>query len=143
MKLIVASILSLAATAFAELRINNPIQSTTWTNGDTVDITWVDEAGAPLTGTVTVQLMSGDNNNLDLISTIASGVDAATGKVSFAVPNTLPANSNYVVRVTSSVSGPHYSHGFQAGDGEASVETTEDSASDSATDSTDTDSTDT
>ncbi|KAJ2630368.1 hypothetical protein H4R22_002708, partial [Coemansia sp. RSA 1290] len=72
--------------------------------------------GSPLTGTVVVQLMEGsDPNNLGLVATIATNVNAADGKVVYTPPKTLHGSSNYAVRVTSSVDGPHYSHSFQAG----------------------------
>ncbi|KAJ2649517.1 hypothetical protein GGH99_007787, partial [Coemansia sp. RSA 1285] len=72
--------------------------------------------GTTLTGTVTVQLMEGtDSNNLSPVYTIATGYDASKGSVSFVPPTNLYGSSNYAVRVTSSVSGPHYSHFFEAG----------------------------
>lgn len=70
-----------------------------------------------LTGTVTVQLMGGnDPNNLIPVLTIASKIPASAKKVTFRPPKDLPGSSTYAVRVTSTVSGPHYSHMFKAGD---------------------------
>ncbi|ORX73737.1 hypothetical protein DL89DRAFT_253670 [Linderina pennispora] len=69
-----------------------------------------------LTGTVTVQLMSGsDPNNLSLVDTIATGLAASAGKVSYTPATTLPFGTYYAIRITSSVDGPHYSHFFAAG----------------------------
>ncbi|KAJ2908147.1 hypothetical protein GGI21_003175, partial [Coemansia aciculifera] len=69
-----------------------------------------------LSGTVTVQLMEGqDTNNLMPVLTIASNLAASLGQVTFTPPSNLPGSPYYAVRVTASVDGPHYSHQFQAG----------------------------
>ncbi|KAJ1960189.1 hypothetical protein GGI12_003938 [Dipsacomyces acuminosporus] len=116
MKLAIAAIAAFASSAFAALSINNPVAGTKWGNATPVTVTWINDNGSALTGTVTVQLMRGnDPNNLTLVSTIADNVPASTGKVSYTPPSTLPGGENYTVRVTSSVDGPHYSHFFTAG----------------------------
>ncbi|KAJ2851708.1 hypothetical protein IWW36_000853 [Coemansia brasiliensis] len=117
MKLVVTSILAFASSVLATLAINNPVAGTVWpADGSPVTISWVSSDGSPLTGTVVVQLMEGsDPNNLGLVATIATNLDAATGKVVYTPPDTLHGSSNYAIRVTSSVDGPRYSHSFQAG----------------------------
>ncbi|KAJ2382969.1 hypothetical protein GGI23_007251, partial [Coemansia sp. RSA 2559] len=97
--------------------INNPVAGTVWPyNGNSVTISWISSNGAALTGTVSVQLMEGtDSNNLSPVYTVATNYDASKGSVSFVPPSNLDGSSNYAVRVTSSVDGPHYSHFFQAG----------------------------
>ncbi|KAJ2456024.1 hypothetical protein EV183_000367 [Coemansia sp. RSA 2336] len=118
MKLIVTSILAFASSVLATLAINNPVSGTVWpADGSPVTISWVSSDGSPLTGTVVVQLMEGpDPNNLGLVATIATNVNAADGKVTYTPPATLHGSNQYAVRVTSSVDGPRYSHSFQAGD---------------------------
>ncbi|KAJ2503619.1 hypothetical protein GGH96_000179 [Coemansia sp. RSA 1972] len=117
MKLYIASVLAFASSAFATLSINSPVAGTVWTNGSPAIVSWISLDGSPLTGTVVVQLMEGsDQNNLALVATIASNVDAATGRIQYSPPASLPGSDYYAIRVTSSVDGPHYSHSFQAGD---------------------------
>ncbi|KAJ1773117.1 hypothetical protein LPJ74_000856 [Coemansia sp. RSA 1843] len=117
MKLSIAAITVFVAHALAALSINNPVAGTVWPyNGSSVTISWVSDDSTTLTGTVTVQLMEGtDSNNLSPIYTVATSYDASKGSISFVPPTNLVGSSNYAVRVTSSVSGPHYSHFFQAG----------------------------
>ncbi|KAJ2778625.1 hypothetical protein GGI15_004125 [Coemansia interrupta] len=115
MKLVIA-LSALLSSAFAALSINNPVASTVWpADGSPVTITWISDDNTVLTGTVTVQLMEGDDANLTPIMIIASGVAASAGKVTFTPPASLVGSRNYAVRVTSSVDGPHYSHSFAAG----------------------------
>ncbi|KAJ2616278.1 hypothetical protein EV177_001163 [Coemansia sp. RSA 1804] len=117
MKLTIAAISALVASVLGALSINNPIAGTVWPyGGESVTVSWISDDGTALTGTVTVQLMEGtDSNNLSPVYTIATGYDASKGSVSFVPPTNLYGSSNYAVRVTSSVSGPHYSHFFEAG----------------------------
>ncbi|KAJ1857734.1 hypothetical protein LPJ73_002000 [Coemansia sp. RSA 2703] len=115
MKLAIA-LTTLLSSAFAAVYINNPVAGTVWPHdGSPVTISWVSDDNTVLTGTVIVQLMEGDDANLLPIITIASGVAASQGKVTFTPPSSLVGSSNYAVRVTSSVDGPHYSHSFTAG----------------------------
>ncbi|KAJ1722650.1 hypothetical protein LPJ53_002954 [Coemansia erecta] len=141
MKLVIA-LSALLSSAFAALSINNPVADTVWpSNGSPVTISWISDDNTVLTGTVTVQLMEGDDANLTPIMIIASGVAASTGKVTFTPPESLVGSSSYAVRVTSSVDGPHYSHSFTAGDpantGSASAIVTSTSASSSDDSSSD------
>ncbi|KAJ2161125.1 hypothetical protein GGF46_001714 [Coemansia sp. RSA 552] len=114
-RFVVASF-ALAASVLADLTINNPVDGTVWSdNGDPVTISWVSSNATPLSGSVTVQLMEGtDENNLSLVLQIAADVDAAAGKVAFTPPGNLAQSANYVVRVVAN-DGPHYSHYFSAG----------------------------
>ncbi|KAJ1843818.1 hypothetical protein LPJ70_003231 [Coemansia sp. RSA 2708] len=122
MKLHIASILAFASSVLATLSINNPVGNTEWANGVPATISWISTDGSPLTGTVTVQLMEGtDQNNLGLVATIASNIQASVGQVQFTPPSNLAGSKFYAVRVTSSVDGPHYSHSFQAGDASISA----------------------
>ncbi|KAJ1958835.1 hypothetical protein EC988_000054 [Linderina pennispora] len=116
MKLTIAAIAAFATSAFAALSINSPVAGTKWANGAAETITWISDDSTALTGTVTVQLMSGsDPNNLSLVDTIATGLAASAGKVSYTPATTLPFGTYYAIRITSSVDGPHYSHFFAAG----------------------------
>ncbi|KAJ2160548.1 hypothetical protein IW139_004848, partial [Coemansia sp. RSA 353] len=117
MKFYIASVLAFASSAFASLSINSPVAGTVWSNGSPAIVSWISSDGSPLTGTVVVQLMEGsDPNNLALVATIASNVDASAGRVQYLPPASLPGSDYYAVRVTSSVDGPRYSHSFKAGD---------------------------
>ncbi|KAJ2617800.1 hypothetical protein H4S08_000180 [Coemansia sp. RSA 1365] len=118
MKLTVASVLALASSAFAALSINNPVAGTVWSSdGKPVTVSWISDNGSPLTGTVSVELMEGtDQNDLKSVVNIASNIDAAVGDLTFTPPTDLAGSKYYAVRVTSSVDGMHYSHSFQAGD---------------------------
>ncbi|KAJ2741825.1 hypothetical protein GGI20_004920 [Coemansia sp. BCRC 34301] len=112
-----ASLAAFVSSALAALSINNPVAGTVWKyDGTPVTISWISSDNTVLTGTVTVQLMEGqDTNNLMPVLTIASNLAASLGKVTFTPPSNLPGSVYYAVRVTASVDGPHYSHQFQAG----------------------------
>ncbi|PIA14471.1 hypothetical protein COEREDRAFT_82743 [Coemansia reversa NRRL 1564] len=118
MKLTIASVLAFASSAFAALSINNPVAGTVWSSdGKPVTVSWISDDGSPLTGTVSVELMEGtDQNNLKSVVNIASNIDATVGDLTFTPPTDLTGSKYYAVRVTSSVDGMHYSHSFQAGD---------------------------
>ncbi|KAJ2721343.1 hypothetical protein GGI07_004013 [Coemansia sp. Benny D115] len=124
MQFSIFALAALASSAFAAVSINNPVANTVWPHdGSPVTISWISDDGSVLTGTVTVQLMEGaDPNNLLPILTIESNYPASAGKVTFVPPSTLRGSTNYAVRVTSSVDGPHYSHSFQAGNPEITAE---------------------
>ncbi|KAJ1646526.1 hypothetical protein LPJ64_001977 [Coemansia asiatica] len=118
MKLTITALATLLSSVLATVYINNPVADTVWPHdGSPVTITWISSDDSLLTGTVIVQLMDGeDANNLLPILTIASGVSADKKSVTFTPPKDLPGSTNYAVRITSSVDGPHYSHTFTAGD---------------------------
>ncbi|KAJ1898421.1 hypothetical protein LPJ66_002760 [Kickxella alabastrina] len=117
MKVAIAAFAAFTSSVLAALSINNPVADTVWPhNGTPINITWVSDDATVLTGTVLIQLMEGaDPNNLAPVLTIASGVSSVLGKVTFTPPTNLQGSTNYAVRVTSSVDGPHYSHSFKAG----------------------------
>ncbi|KAJ2549368.1 hypothetical protein EV175_004478 [Coemansia sp. RSA 1933] len=117
MKFSIAAISAFVALALGDLSINSPVAGTVWPyNGSSVTVSWVSSDGTALTGTVTIQLMEGsDSNNLSAVYTIATNYDASKGSISFVPPTNLEGSSDYAVRVTSSVDGPHYSHFFEAG----------------------------
>ncbi|KAJ1942949.1 hypothetical protein GGF37_002874 [Kickxella alabastrina] len=117
MKVAIAAFTAFTSSVLAALSINSPVADTVWPyNGTPINITWISDDATVLTGTVLIQLMEGaDPNNLAPVLTIASGVSSVLGKVTFTPPTNLQGSTNYAVRVTSSVDGPHYSHSFKAG----------------------------
>ncbi|KAJ2083513.1 hypothetical protein H4R24_000786 [Coemansia sp. RSA 988] len=126
MKLVVASVIAFASSAFAALSINNPVAGTIWsTDNKPVTVSWVSDDGSPLTGKVSVELMEGtDQNDLKTVLHLASDIDAAVGDLTFTPPTDLPGSKYYAVRVTS-IDGMHYSHSFQAGDASITVPVSE------------------
>ncbi|KAJ2771881.1 hypothetical protein IWQ57_002007 [Coemansia nantahalensis] len=113
MKLTVASVLALASLVLADFQITNPVQGVVWEANKVQTISWIPIGNDPLAAPATVELLSGNNNNLDRVVVIGT-VPGAAGKITFTPPATLPKSDTYAIRVT--INGvPHYSHSFQAG----------------------------
>ncbi|KAJ1920153.1 hypothetical protein H4219_001526 [Mycoemilia scoparia] len=114
MKVFAISTLIFAALALGDsLQINSPVKGTKLTANENSTVTWISSDGKPLTGNVSIEIMSGDDpNNLKSIAVVGQNVPATAGAYSFHLPANLPHGSNYAVRVTSSDGTMHYSHYF-------------------------------
>ncbi|KAI3636471.1 hypothetical protein MIR68_005823 [Amoeboaphelidium protococcarum] len=120
-------IASLAAQIYSQsYAINNPIKGTVWKAGDNVKIGWVKAGGSGGASTVSLDLVTGDSNNLKVVESIGANIPADSGSFNWQAPSTLPAGGDYSVRITAGGSDVNYSHAFvlEGGSPTASNKTT-------------------
>jgi len=97
----------------ADYSINNPVEGTTWTAGQSATVSWVPLGAGYDTATLPVTVMKGDTSALQLVANVGTASET-DGSYTFNVPDSYDSGSDYVVQV-----GSKYSHQFtvQGGSG--------------------------
>ncbi|KAK9704493.1 hypothetical protein K7432_010162 [Basidiobolus ranarum] len=89
----------LATSVVADYSITGPVEGTEWKAGSKVTITWITDSNQPATpAKIDLDLMSGIPSQLQLKTTIASGVDSSAGKYEWTVPADVAGGTDYTVR---------------------------------------------
>ncbi|RKP22585.1 hypothetical protein SYNPS1DRAFT_25626 [Syncephalis pseudoplumigaleata] len=102
------ALLSQVATVLADVAINNPVEGTQWTAGQTTQVTWLPGPnGITPNKDVAIELMHGDNpDQLDLVGVIGRAKESDQ-RATVNVPSGLTSGGYYAVRI-----GDRYSHYF-------------------------------
>ncbi|KAJ1675614.1 hypothetical protein EV182_000925 [Spiromyces aspiralis] len=118
MKLLaISALVTLATATLAKIQVTNIYADTNWAPGQPATLTWNDSDGQKLAGSVNVELMSGDADNLQPVTVLVNGADASSGSATFALPDNLPSGANYAIRLTTQDGQANYSHFFSISGG--------------------------
>lgn len=119
MRFSIAAVLALATSLVQAgdptpgfLPITKPTQGEEVAAGSTYEIVWEPSTGK-YDGTVTIGLLGGDSpSTLDIVDTLAKGVDPSTGSYSWAVSSSLGKKKTYGIKISLDSDPTIFQYGF-------------------------------